>query len=58
MDLEDEEAPPLIDLTDGSAQNLTGSSPVVPLQELSLSKVPLTIVTGELLFQNTTLVYM
>ncbi len=58
MDLDDEEAPPLIDLTDGSAQDLTGSSPVVHLQELSLSKVPLTIVTGELLVQNMTLIYM
>ncbi len=48
MDLDDDEAPSLINVADEAVESCSLSTPTVQLQELSLSKVPLTIVTGKL----------
>lgn len=53
MELEDEEAPTLIDLANGPDLALTDDVPTGQIQDLSLSKVPLTIVTGNIVMKNT-----
>ena len=49
MEVDEEEVPSLVDLADGASTAQSDSSPAAQLQDLSLSKVPLTIVTGWLI---------
>ncbi len=48
MELDDEEAPSLVDVAEGTRQTQSDVAPVSQLQDLSLTRVPLTIVTGKL----------
>ncbi len=52
MEFDDEEAPSLIDVADESTHDAKDSAPVAQLQDISLSRVPLTIVTGKLLAEH------